>query len=712
VIFNHKYEKSKFLRGVFFTEKDINIEDEVISSVEYINKKREFIYVDKFLSFTPVQNSIIDFTPPLLIIGSAGSGKTSVTIEKLKSLKGKILYTSLSTYLVENTKELCYENRNIDFLTFSEVLNRVEKQKNTEVDFEAFKAWAYRHNIKEVEKYFEEVNGILTGTHEYDYYPKDIYLTLGVKQSLFSKEQREEVYSYFQKYLDWIEEEAIYDSNIVAFDLLLKVKAKYDFIIVDEIQDFTNIQIYFIFKMLKDEKNFIFAGDSNQILYANFFSWTKLKAMLLKESQDSKVIILKENYRNSKQITMLSNQLLEIKQLRFGSIDKESNYLSNTSSNVEGSIHYIIESAKVIKEFNEETSESVDFAIIVFNKKMKKEIKSKFNTPLVFTIQEAKGLEYKNVILLNFVSQNSDAFTNIVSNVSKKDLNSKLNYTRQKDKEKREIEAYKIYINSLYVAFTRGVENLYIIEKKNHRLFELLDLIEEKKKQIVVKKSSQSDWEKEAEKLKKLKKSEQLENIVQKKLYIPKEKKKTTKVKKVIQVKKKVIKVKATLKELEKIVFHSENVSKSDKNQLFKLAKQENNLKVIEQLYIQHKFKTAEKYLENYHKPKVEKKSNFINPFESREVLDMSDVNLSAFISQSGSFSYVKKAIEKNANINKTDEEGYTPLMSAVKVNKKSIVKLLLEQGADKNYRCNGKKAIEIAKDRGYKEIALLLKTF
>ena len=91
------------------------------------------------------------------------------------------------------------EKENIDFLTFGEVLNRVEKQTKKRVSFASFKLWAYWHKIKEVEKYYEEFNGILTGSHEYAYLNKSSYMELGIKQSLFSKEERATVYLFFQK---------------------------------------------------------------------------------------------------------------------------------------------------------------------------------------------------------------------------------------------------------------------------------------------------------------------------------------------------------------------------------------------------------------------------------------------------------------------------------------------------------------------------------
>ncbi|CAA6808928.1 MAG: Unknown protein [uncultured Sulfurovum sp.] len=713
VIYFHRYEKSRFLRNIHFIEEDIRIEEEEIPQVDYMNKEKEFLYIDKFLSFTPQQKGLLSLKTPLIIVGSAGSGKTSVSIEKLRNLKGRVLYCSLSNYLVEKTEELCRGQENIDFLTFGEVLNRVQKQTKTGVSFTAFKLWAYWHKISEVEKYYEEFNGILTGSHEYAYLNKSSYMELGIKQSLFPREERATVYLFFQKYLDWIKDENFYNSNIVAFNLLTKVKEKYDFLVIDEVQDFTNIQIYFLFKALKNHNNFIFAGDSNQILYANFFSWTNLKAMLLKETKESQVQILKENYRNSKKITSLSNKLLKIKKLRFGSIDKESNYLSYTSSKIEGEIHFIVETKEVLKELNEETKESVDFAIIVLDEKLKSRVTAYFDSPLIFTVQEAKGLEYKNVILIGFVSSNASKFNNIVSNISKIELDEALNYGRQKDKENRDLEAYKVYINSLYVAFTRGSENLYIIESKRHRIFEILGLIEEKKQKIKIEKSSALAWVNEAEKLKKLNRVEQLDKIVEKNLedksfelkcspQINKEVKKN--VRRVHTPNKdKKVKVESSLKELIQRVFNVEKAIKNDKSKLFKMAKQTNNMEIIERLSKELNFKVARLYLLECNTVNS-KRTKFKNPFAT----DMSGISLATMMKLMPSFTEIKESIESNANLEMKDSEGRTALIVAVQSFKYTVVKLLLEHGADREERYLGKTALDIAIEKEDSEIIKL----
>lgn len=517
---NHEYEDSPFLKGKKVSDEDFIFDKTNIE--EHISKKKFFHYSENFIIFNKAQENILYANPPLIIVGSAGSGKTSVTIEKLRTLNGKVLYISLSQELVNNAQDICGEYKNIDFLSYEQFINCIEKQEGKAIDFYAFKKWASRNNIKEIEKYFEEFKGVITAENNNEYISLNEYKKLGKNQSLFVDDRREEVYTKFNKYLQFLKDNNLYDNNIAIYNLFGKVEEKYDFVVIDEIQDFTNKEIALILQSLKDKRNFIFSGDSNQIIYSNFFSWSHLKTMLYKDKTiNAPITVLQENYRNSRNITNVANNLLKIKQLQFGSIDKESNYLIETKSSVEGNVHFYEATPKNIKEINEETQNSRKVAVIVFDEISKIEIKKDFKTALVYTVQEVKGLEYEEIILVNFVSNNNQAFNEIIRNINKNDLSIDLKYNRsgKKDTENR-LESYKIYINSLYVALTRGVKKLYILEKNNHKIFELLNVVQEEKEEIIVEQSSNEEWEEEALKLEKLGKIEQVEEIRKKELKI------------------------------------------------------------------------------------------------------------------------------------------------------------------------------------------------
>ena len=683
IIFNHEYEKSKFLRGVKIDESSLqdiidiqNVEESDKIPMSYLNQEKNSVhFLDKVISFDDTQDDILYFPPPVIIIGSAGSGKTALSLEKLKMLNGNILYTSLSSYLVDNATEIYFSNhfskesQEIDFLSFHEFIDSIEIPLTREIAFREFDAWFARHrqsiSIKESYKIYEEFKGVLTGgVIDKNYLSREDYLNLGVKQSIFTSTQREEIYELFEKYLNFLKENDYHDINILSHDYLAKVDKRYDFIFIDEVQDLTNIQLFLILSSLKKKFQFVLSGDSNQIVHPNFFSWSHLKTMLFKTSKQQLNIlkVLQTNYRNSPKITELSNNLLKIKNCRFGSIDKESTYLINSISKREGSVNFYKDSDKLKKELNKKIQKSTKFAILVMDNSQKAEVKKYFKTPLIFSIQEAKGLEYENIILVNFITTNDKEFRTISEGVEPKDLEHDLEFSRVKDKSNKELEVYKFYINSLYVAFTRAIENLYIIESsKKHKILELLSLVEQQHNvKIDVKQSTQEEWKKEAQKLKKQGKLEQSEAIEQ-------------------ELNKnqasKIILNKDELKALKKEALDDKLFNKQAKDRLFAYAKQEIERGLLRELG-QHKYRKADKFL-----------AEVDRDFKKFHICCLQ-----------GKVKELKRYIQKYNSVTYSDEDGLNGLMIGAMSGNISTIDFFLNEGIDKFLTNNkGLSALELS---------------
>ena len=674
IIFNHEYEKSKFLRGVKVDENSLKSIVDVRKVLEtdttpmsYLNEHKEYVhFLDKVISFDNTQDEILFFPPPIIIIGSAGSGKTALSLEKLKMMNGNILYTSLSSYLVENATEIYFSNnfskesQEIDFLSFHEFIDSIEIPSTTEITFRTFDGWFTRHkqtmSIKESYKIYEEFKGVLTGgVIDKNYLLKEDYINLGIKESIFTSHEREEIYTLFEKYLIFLKENNYHDINILSHTYLKKADKRYDFIFIDEVQDLTNIQLFLILSTLKKGLQFVLSGDSNQIVHPNFFSWSHLKTMLFKTSKKQLNIlkVLQTNYRNSPRITELSNNLLKIKNLRFGSIDKESTYLINSISQKEGSVNFYKDSDKLKKELNKKIQKSTKFAILVMDNEQKAEIKKYFKTPLVFSIQEAKGLEYENIILVNFITTNQKEFRTISEGIEYKDLEKDLEFSRVKDKSNKELEVYKFYINSLYVAFTRAIENLYIIEStKKHKILELLGLVEQQKNvTITVKQSTQEEWKKEAQRLKRQGKLEQSEAIEQ-------ELNKNRPAR--------IVLTKKELATLKKEAFDEKVFNKKAKDNLFAYAKQDINRDLLRELGT-FKYKKAHKFL-----LEVERDFKFFHKH-----------------CKDGKLKEIKRYTDKYNAITYANEEGLNGLMIGAMSGNLTTMDYFLEEGIDKNLKNN-----------------------
>lgn len=536
VIHNHAYEKSKFLNGVVVDEKKLlplNSPEELLeaesTAVSYINPhKKTFHILDKILSFDDKQEEVLCLPTPSIIIGSAGSGKTALTLEKLKMLKGNILYITLSAYLVENASHMYssfgYDNTNqqVDFLSFYEYLSTIKMPDGKEADFTSFERWISRytqsHKIKDAYRVFEEIKGVITGSIiDKPYLSLEEYKALGIKQSIFSFAEREPIYDLFIKYKNWVLEEGYFDSNITSFEVLSQVIPFYDYVVVDEVQDLTNIQLMLILKSLRNSSNFVLCGDANQIVHPNFFSWSQIKTLFYKQELNAGIVrVLATNYRNTPEVTAIANQLLLIKNARFGSIDKESTYLVVPNSNQRGEVEYLENGTKINVELNSKTRLSTRFAVLVLRNEDKAAARKFYATPLLFSIQEAKGLEYENIILFNTISTYENEFRELTNGVTKADLNPEsLQFSRAKDKSDKSLEEYKFYVNSLYVGITRAVKNLYVIEaNKKHDLLSLLGLVDFKESSSLTSQTSSKDeWQKEARRLELQGKQEQADAI-------------------------------------------------------------------------------------------------------------------------------------------------------------------------------------------------------
>ncbi|MBK1619885.1 hypothetical protein CKO42_15825 [Lamprobacter modestohalophilus] len=537
----HAYEKSRFLaRGVQIDEERIpavtaEAADEA-PELPYLNPSLpRFHLLDKVLSFDDDQEQVYQQSPPLVIIGSAGSGKTALTLEKMKDASGDILYVTRSAFLVQNARELYYANgwsnddQQVDFLSFREYLESIQVPEGKEITPRIFAGWAGRQrlpkDLKDSHQLFEEFQGAITGTDpESAYLSREDYLGLGVKQSIYPPETRAGVYDLFEKYLRFLDEEGWFDTNLISHAWLQRVQPRYDFVVVDEVQDLTNVQLLLILRSLRDSSGFLLCGDSNQIVHPNFFSWSKVKTLFWREQADASktatgtelIRILNANFRNSPQVTEIANRLLHIKHARFGSVDKESNYLVRSCGPARGRVGLLQDSEQIKRDLDRRTAASARFAILVLHPEQKAEVRKHFRTPLVFSIHEAKGLEYENVLLYGFLSSEEKRFRDIAGQLSEADLQGELRYARSRDKSDKSLEIYKFYINALYVAVTRAVKNLYLIEPRpKQHLLALLGLTEvhEGVDDVEEQTSSLEEWRKEAHRLELQGKDEQAADI-------------------------------------------------------------------------------------------------------------------------------------------------------------------------------------------------------
>ncbi|AGX88446.1 AAA family ATPase [Candidatus Symbiobacter mobilis] len=535
VIENHAYEKSRFLRGIPVDESKIEAEpvgapeqeDHAVleaAALRWLHPTRsEFELLDRPIVFDDAQEAVRRLVPPVVVVGSAGSGKTAVTLAKMREATGGVLYVTHSAYLAQSARAIYeahgFENphQEASFLSYREFVETLRVPKGREVTYPAFAGWFERHraaarsSLGEVDAHalYEEFRGVIGASAAG---PLDLptYLALGARQSLFAEQARTAAHALFERYRQWLRDTGLFDLNLVAQEWRALATPTYDFVVIDEVQDLTNVQLALVLATLKTPGQFLLCGDSNQIVHPNFFSWAAVRSLFWHgvvgmDSQRQELSVLQANFRNTRTVTELANALLKIKQARFGSIDKESNFLVECASMEEGSAQLLDVRSAGVKELNTRTRTSAQYAVVVLRDEDKPRAREYFSTPLVFAVHEAKGLEYPHVILFELISGQRAAYTEVCEGVRPEDLDVQtLAYNRARDKADKSLEIYKFYVNALYVAITRAVQSLVLVESDlRHPLFALLGLQAGTAplSAPVARASTREEWAQEARKL-------------------------------------------------------------------------------------------------------------------------------------------------------------------------------------------------------------------
>lgn len=283
------------------------------------------------------QEAVKYISSPLLVLAGAGSGKTSVIIEKI-------------SYLIE---ELLYPARSILAVTFTnkaakEMQERVKSRINKDLAKGLMISTFHSLGLSILKRHFKELgykkNFTLFDSHDslaliYDIAYEEFQLpkqNSGYIQARISfwksallapnevtanddlEEQALFVYKEYQKYLKSYNS---FDFDDLIFQPIQLFKNnpniqklwsdKFRYILIDEYQD-TNESQYQLLKYLTHGKNkFTVVGDDDQSIYAWRGSRPENLRHLQEDFSSLKVIKLEQNYRSTGRILNIANKLIE-----------------------------------------------------------------------------------------------------------------------------------------------------------------------------------------------------------------------------------------------------------------------------------------------------------------------------------------------------------------------------------------------------------------
>ena len=289
----------------------------------------------------------------------------------------------------------------------------------------------------------------------------DDYLSVSDEISLFTFEQRRCVYKIAELYQNWLEKEHKYDENDIALRMIKEDKyGSYDLVVVDEVQDYTELQLFLIYHLSENKNSFIFAGDIHQIINPTVFNHERLKKLFLDESgtkSSLSVRTLNSNYRCQQGIVDTANKLSRLRRKIVGNKSdefeiEESSYDPSVIS-TPFRIEYNLDNLKSILL---EIMKYPRIGVLVANDETREKLISiigrqayeDYDVPFIFTVNEIKGMEYQYIVCIDIFTDFYKEWQEIIAN----------------DMSKKRETKYRFYFNLIYVALTRAQYHMCFID--------------------------------------------------------------------------------------------------------------------------------------------------------------------------------------------------------------------------------------------------------
>ena len=321
---------------------------------------------------------------------------------------------------------------------------------------------------------FEEFRGVLGAPAAGPLTEAD-YQALGVRQSLFAAgEARAAVHELFEKYVAWLKEAKLFDLNLVSHGWRAKTEPRYDFVVVDEVQDFTNAQLALIFDSLKAKDHFLLCGDAHQIVHPNFFSWASVRALFRRHRRRDRrgaaaardISVLQANFRNTRAVTGASQPSVEDQAgaFRLGRSREQFPRQMRLCRGGRGAI------AQGRGQGAEGARRIVARLGPLRGDRPARRGQGGRPRPFQDAARSSPSTRRKaSNIRTSSCSTSSPAtarvYAEVCRDVAPRDLEGdELDYRRARDKADKSLELNKFYVNALYVAMTRAIEGLTIVE--------------------------------------------------------------------------------------------------------------------------------------------------------------------------------------------------------------------------------------------------------
>lgn len=425
------------------------------------------------LKLTSEQYGVVRVPGPLLLSGSAGSGKTTVAVHRLAAAcagPARVLYLTYSSWLRDHARRLFDALRATrggepglapDFLTVEELYRRLlgpgGEGEGRVVDYPEFARWygdAFRRSDAALA--WEEIRSILKGAcldAGRELLRRDEYEALGRKRAPLFAGERPRLYEVARRWQDRLRAAGRVDEIDLCRRALAAHRARpsrWDQVVCDEAQDLAEIQVELLLRLHRGERleGLFLAGDPQQVINPSGFRWAEVRTAIRERLRAlgrpaPALTSLTRNFRSVRGVVELAGEILAVKRERTGRSDgdetEEAAVAGATPVRVEGSEE---ELAAVVAGFGPRC------AVLVGSAAAAARLQSRLDTTRIFTVPDAKGLEFDVVVLWGLVAADPGPWARLLDPAL--DL--------------REDPACRRALHHLYVAVTRARRHLAVYE--------------------------------------------------------------------------------------------------------------------------------------------------------------------------------------------------------------------------------------------------------
>jgi hypothetical protein len=230
------------------------------------------------------------------------------------------------------------------------------------------------------------------------------YGLLGRKRAPNFLYDRQEIYSIAEYYQERLQAEGRWDEIDLCRRALAVLDTEeerfaYDLVVCDEVQDFADIQLSLVFRLARPFDRVAFAGDLKQIINPSGFRWEDVKQKFYERGREPpEVRQLNLNFRCVGSIVRLANALLELKQALVGLAGTEV----REDWKFQGKPPFLVAGIEEEEVLRRARIAGAGRIILVRDGGEQRRLKGLLSSELIFTVQEAKGLEFDAVLLWKF----------------------------------------------------------------------------------------------------------------------------------------------------------------------------------------------------------------------------------------------------------------------------------------------------------------------